>query len=129
MNVPIDLLYTKEHEWAKLESNKARIGITDYAQSSLGDITFIELPKVGKDVQQFKPFASIESVKAASDVYSPFSGKVVEVNDAVSAKPELLNQSPFDKAWLIVVEITDESEKGNLMEADKYVKHLKEVSH
>lgn len=128
MNVPDGLFYTKEHEWAKLENDKARVGITDYAQHSLGDVTFIELPKVGAKVEQFKMFSTVESVKAASDVYAPFSGTILEVNEALLEKPELLNQSPYEEAWIAVIKIEDESEKNNLMAAAAYKKYLEEIA-
>ena len=129
MNVPDNLFYTNEHEWAAIENGKARIGITDYAQGSLGDITFVELPKAGEKLEQFKVFATVESVKAASDIYAPFSGVVVEVNEALANQPELINQSPYAKGWLAVVEIGNEGEKSKLMDAESYKKYLREIEH
>ncbi len=129
MNVSEGLFYTKEHEWARLEGNKAYIGITDYAQESLGDITFLELPKVNSQLEQFKIFSSVESVKAASDVYAPLSGKVVEVNNALESQPELLNKSCYMDGWIAVLEVKDEKEKSNLMDAESYRKYLKEIKH
>jgi glycine cleavage system H protein len=120
MNVPENLLYTKDHEWAKIEGNQAAVGITDYAQHSLGDITFVELPKVGNKTEQFKLLATVESVKAASDVYASFSGKVVKINDALANSPELINQSAYDSGWIAVIEIQDIKEKSNLMTAAAY---------
>ena len=126
MNIPTSLLYTKEHEWIKLVGNQGVIGITDYAQAALGDVTFVELPKVGDEIRQFETFATIESVKAVSDVYAPMSGKVVKVNERLETNPELINQSPYEEGWLAVIEITDESEKDNLMTAEEYKKYLEE---
>ena len=125
MNVPEGLLYTKEHEWVKIEGKRGRVGIADYAQSSLGDITFIELPKVGDRCKQFEQIATVESVKAASDIYAPISGKVVQVNETVMDSPELVNQSPYEDAWFFVVELTDEFETKNLMDSQKYSEFLK----
>jgi len=126
MNIPTSLLYTKEHEWIKLIGKQGIIGITDYAQAALGDVTFVELPKVGDELRQFETFATIESVKAVSDVYVPMSGKVVKVNERLETNPELINQSPYEEGWLAVIEITDESEKDNLMTAEEYKKYLEE---
>ncbi|MDD5730692.1 MAG: glycine cleavage system protein GcvH [Candidatus Omnitrophica bacterium] len=128
MNVPEGLLYTKEHEWAKIEGNLATVGITDYAQHSLGDITFVELPKIGNKAEQSKYLSTVESVKAASDVYAPFSGKIVKVNEALSKSPEFLNQSPYKEGWIAVVEIQDLKEKDNLMAAAAYSKYLETLS-
>jgi len=128
MNIPEDLLYTKEHEWAKVEGNQATVGISDYAQSSLGDITFVELPKVGDELEQFKTLATIESVKAASDVYAPLSGKVLKVNDKVEGAPETVNQSSYEDGWFAVLEIKDEGEKSNLMSPADYKAYIEELS-
>jgi len=128
MNVPSNLFYTKEHEWAKIEGNKATIGITDYAQSSLGDITFVELPEVGKECKQFSEFATVESVKAASSVYAPLSGKVVKVNEEIKNNPEAINQSPYENGWFVVIEISNEKEKDNLLKDSDYNNYLQELS-
>jgi glycine cleavage system H protein len=124
MNIPDELFFTKDHEWVKIEGGKATMGISDYAQESLGDITFIELPKQGDEVKQSGQCASIESVKAASDVYAPMSGKIIKTNDSLAEKPEIVNRSPYDEAWFAVIEISDESEKKNLMSADEYKKYV-----
>jgi len=124
MKVPQNLLYTKEHEWILIEGNKGRFGITDYAQSQLGDVTYVELPARDKEVEQFKPVASVESVKAASDVYAPLSGRIIEVNDELSSSPEQLNNAPYEKGWIAVIEIKDESEKKNLMDDKRYREYL-----
>lgn len=114
-------LYTKDHEWVSLEEDgEALFGITEYAQSSLGDITFIELPEEGSEVEQFEEFASVESVKAASDIFAPMSGSIVEVNQDLEDSPGLINQSPYDKGWLIRVKLSELDEKSNLMTADEY---------
>ena len=121
------LLYTKEHEWVNIEENVATIGITDYAQSALGDITFVELPGVGDDVEQFEQFASIESVKAANDIFSPLSGKVMEVNAALENKPGMINKSCYEKGWLAKIEISDVDEASNLMTAEEYESFLESI--
>jgi len=128
MNIPEGLLYTKDHEWVKIEGNLGTIGITDYAQSALGDVTFVELPQVGDELKQFEPFASVESVKAVSDIYAPMSGKVIKLNEQLSTSPELLNQSPYEEGWLVVIEISDEKEKENLMSAAEYKQYLEGLS-
>lgn len=120
-------LYTKEHEWVSIEDNLATIGITDYAQEALGDITFVELPEVGADVEQFEEFASIESVKAANDIFSPVSGKVVEVNTRLESDPGLINKSAFEKGWIAKVQISDKEEASNLMTAEEYQKFLESI--
>ncbi|WP_252503958.1 glycine cleavage system protein GcvH [Sporosarcina sp. Marseille-Q4943] len=122
MNTPKDLRYSEEHEWVKDESGKYRIGITHFAQSELGDIVFVELPQVGDEVKTGEPFGSVESVKTVSELYAPISGKVVEVNEELEDSPELVNESPFEGAWMIVVEASDESELDALMSAEDYDK-------
>lgn len=120
MNTPNELRYSKEHEWVKVEGNKARIGITDFAQSELGDIVFVELPEVGDELSVNEPFGSVESVKTVSELYAPISGKVVEVNANLDDSPEFVNESPYENAWMVVVELSDESELDNLMTAEQY---------
>ena len=120
MNVPENLLYTDQHEWVLLEEDIATVGITDYAQSELGDIVFLELPSVGSKVVSGEAFGSIEAVKAVSDMFAPMSGEVVEVNDTLSETPELVNQSPYDKGWMIRVRISDESEQESLLTPEGY---------
>jgi glycine cleavage system H protein len=117
-------LYTKEHEWVGIEDNIATVGITEYAQAALGDITFIELPSPDAEVEQFEEFASVESVKAASDIYSPISGRIVEVNSNLESKPALINKSPYDKGWFAKIEVSDMDERSNLMTAEEYQKFL-----
>lgn len=127
-NVPDNLFYTGEHEWVSMEGNLGTVGITDYAQNSLGDITFVELPETGEIFKQKSVFISIESVKAASDIYMPLSGKVVKLNDVLSDSPEKINQSPYSEGWLAQIEITDENEKSNLMSSSDYCQYLEQLS-
>jgi glycine cleavage system H protein len=128
MNIPKDILYTKDHEWARIEGKVAYVGITDYAQHSLGDITFVELPKIGELLKQATFCATVESVKAASDVYAPLSGKVLSVNTQLAANPELINQSPYEKGYFLSMEFSNEAEKSNLMDAVSYQKYVEEIS-
>jgi len=120
-------LYTKEHEWVSIEDGIATVGIDEYAQDLLGDITFIELPSEGDEVEQFEQVASIESVKAASDIFSPISGIVVEVNSDLDDKPELINKSFYEKGWIAKIKISDEDELSNLMTADEYKNFLESL--
>ena len=120
MNTPKELRYSKEHEWVKVEGNKVRIGITDFAQSELGDIVFVELPEVGDELTVDEPFGSVESVKTVSELYAPISGKVVEVNENLDDSPEFVNESPYENAWMVVVELSDTSEVDNLLTAEQY---------
>jgi glycine cleavage system H protein len=120
MNTPKELRYSEEHEWVKTEGNLVRVGITDFAQSELGDIVFVELPEVGATVQADEPFGSVESVKTVSELYAPISGKVVEVNEDLNDNPEFVNESPYEKAWMIVIEPSDASEIDKLMTAEEY---------
>ncbi|MBU9710464.1 glycine cleavage system protein GcvH [Evansella tamaricis] len=125
-NLPKDLKYSEEHEWVKVEGGKVRIGITDFAQSELGDIVFVELPEVGDDIEADEPFGSVESVKTVSELYAPISGKVVEVNEELDDSPEFVNESPYEKAWMIIVEPTDSSEVDNLMSSEQYEEMISE---
>lgn len=120
MNTPKELRYSEEHEWVKEEGEKVRIGITEFAQDELGDIVFVELPEVGDSVTANEPFGSVESVKTVSELYSPLSGKVVEVNADLDDSPEFVNESPYEKAWMIVIEPSNKSELDSLMTAEKY---------
>ncbi|MFV8826565.1 glycine cleavage system protein GcvH [Alkalihalobacterium sp. APHAB7] len=126
MSLPKELKYSEEHEWVKVEGNKVHVGITDFAQSELGDIVFVELPEVGDEITADEPFGSVESVKTVSELYAPVSGKVVEINENLDDAPELVNESPYEKAWMIVVELSDESELDNLMTAEKYQEMISE---
>ncbi len=122
MNVPDNLRYTKEHEWARLEGDTAVIGITDYAQAELGDIVFIELPAVGKKTERMKSCVSIEAVKAVSDLYAPLSGEVVEVNHELDGTPQLVNQDPYGKGWILKIRVADKIEWDGLVSAEAYKK-------
>ncbi|WP_102273954.1 glycine cleavage system protein GcvH [Cytobacillus massiliigabonensis] len=126
MNTPKELRYSEEHEWVKTEGEQVRIGITDFAQSELGDIVFVELPEVGDEVTADEPFGSVESVKTVSELYAPISGKVVAINEDLSDSPEFVNESPYEKAWMIVVEPSDAGEIDNLMTAEQYEEMVKE---
>ncbi|MEB3101042.1 glycine cleavage system protein GcvH [Ferviditalea candida] len=120
MNVPEHLKYSEDHEWARLDGNRVTVGITEFAQSELGDIVFVELPEVGSDVEFGEPFGSVESVKTVSELYAPVSGKVVEVNSVLTDSPEKVNESPYDDGWMIVVEVEDPDQLNRLWNADKY---------
>jgi len=125
MAYPKDYKYTKEHEWIQIKGNTALVGITDHAQESLGDIVFVELPKVGAQVEAGKSFGTVESVKAVSELYAPASGKVVEVNDSLNQSPEAVNQDAH-KAWMIKLELSNPSQADGLMLADDYEKYVAE---
>jgi glycine cleavage system H protein len=120
-----DLLYTKEHEWAKVEGDIATIGITDHAQEQLGEITFVELPAVGREVVQKKEVGTVESTKAASDIFSPVTGTVTEVNPELKTKPEIINSDCYGQGWLCKVQITDKASLKNLMDAAQYEEYIK----
>jgi glycine cleavage system H protein len=127
MNLPNELKYSEEHEWLKVEEGgRARIGITDFAQSELGDIVFVELPEVGGEVTAGEPFGSVESVKTVSELYAPVSGKVVEVNEALADSPENVNTSPYGDGWMIVVEMSDPSQVDQLLTAEQYKETISE---
>jgi len=125
MKVIEGLKYSKDHEWVKVEGNKAIIGITDYAQDSLGDVVFVDLPEPGETVNAGDAAAVVESVKAAADIYSPVSGTIIEVNTELEGSPELINEDPYQN-WIIVVEINDASELDFLMDAEEYERFCKE---
>jgi glycine cleavage system H protein len=120
MGYPDDLRYSKEHEWVRVEDGRATIGITSFAADELGDIVFVELPEPGSQLGQFQTFGVVESVKAVSDLYSPVSGAVVEVNDGLRERPELLNTDPFGEGWIARVDLSDAGELDNLMDAEAY---------
>jgi glycine cleavage system H protein len=117
---PRDLRYTKEHEWIRVEGNRGVVGITFYAQEQLGDVVFVELPKVGTKLEQGKPFGVVESVKTASDLYAPVSGTVAEVNERLVDQPELVNKDPYGEGWMIVIELADPSQVNSLLTAEQY---------
>ncbi|MCT4785722.1 glycine cleavage system protein GcvH [Exiguobacterium aestuarii] len=118
--VPANLRYSKEHEWVEVNGTKARIGITDFAQSELGDIVFVELPEVDGTILLDEPFGSVESVKTVSELYAPVSGRITAVNEDLADSPELVNESPFENAWMVEVELTEESDLDKLMTAEEY---------
>ncbi|MFC1549031.1 glycine cleavage system protein GcvH [Candidatus Omnitrophota bacterium] len=124
--IPQDLKYTKEHEWVRIDGDKAIIGITDHAQSALGDITFIELPEKGKDIKQSEGISILESVKAASDIYAPLSGTIEEVNESLESSPEIINSSPYEDGWICKINMANVSEQDKLMDAGMYEQFLKE---
>lgn len=126
MSTPNDRKYSEEHEWAQLDGDTATVGITEFAANSLGDVVFVDLPEVGGEVEQFSKFGEIESVKAVSDLYSPVSGVVVERNEGVIESPELVNEQPYGRGWLLKLELKDEAELETLMDAGAYDQHTAE---
>jgi glycine cleavage system H protein len=123
---PEDLHYTKQHEWVRLSGDAGTVGITDYAQKELGDIVFVDLPRVGTKVEESKVMGSVESVKAVSDIYSPVSGEVIEINDALSTAPEKLNESPHGDGWLVKIRLSVPAEIQGLLSAADYAKYVAE---
>ncbi|MGB5755825.1 MAG: glycine cleavage system protein GcvH [Acidimicrobiales bacterium] len=122
MLTPDDLRYSSDHEWIKVEeNNRARIGITDYAQDALGDVVFVELPEVGAQVKLGDSISEVESTKSVSDIYAPVTGVVVEINNDLVDEPERLNSDPYGEGWIFVIELSDESELASLMDAESYV--------
>jgi glycine cleavage system H protein len=128
MAYPATYRYTREHEWIDVDGKTGKVGITDYAQSTLGDIVFVELPKVGAKVEKGKVFGSVESVKAVSDLYSPVTGTVLEVNEELATAPEKIN-SDAHSAWILKVEVVDTAELGQLLDAAAYEAFVKEETH
>ena len=128
-NVPKDLRYTKEHEWAKVEGDRARVGITDFAQGELGDVVFVELPKVGAKLTAMKTFGVVESVKAVSDLFAPLSGEVVETNAELTKKPEIVNSDPYGQGWMAVIKLSSPREVDALMTAADYEKFIAGAGH
>ncbi len=128
-NIPEDVYYTKEHEWVRLEGDKCRIGVTDYAQNSLHEVVYVDLPKIGLKVVQMQSLGTVESVKAVADVYSPISGTVVEVNNTLSDAPELVNKSPYGEGWITIIRPEDlKKELSGLMKAPDYKDFLKKIT-
>jgi glycine cleavage system H protein len=123
---PSELLYSKEHEWLRLDGDVATVGITDYAQEALGDIVYVELPKIGAKLDQFGEAGVVESVKAVSEIYSPIGGEITEVNPALESDPALVNREPFDGGWLFKIKVADGAQKSNLLSADAYGSLVKE---
>ncbi|MBW2028245.1 MAG: glycine cleavage system protein GcvH [Deltaproteobacteria bacterium] len=126
LDLPDDVRYAKDHEWAKQEKDGVRVGITDYAQDQLGDIVFVELPQVGEMFERGDEFGTVESVKAVSELYMPVGGEVIGVNGALEDSPELVNKSPYGEGWMIRVRSEDEGEMDALMDRDQYVNFLRE---
>jgi glycine cleavage system H protein len=120
MEFPEELKYTEEHEWVLVEHGVATVGITDFAQDSLGDVVFVELPEVGTVLDAGKPFGVVESVKAVSDVYAPVSGEVIEINEELQDTPELINTSSYEDGWMLKIKLADNAELDDLMDADAY---------
>lgn len=126
MALPEGYIFTREHEWVLVEENVATVGITDFAQESLGDITYVQLPKEGEEVRKDDPFGVVESVKAVSDLYAPVTGRVVEVNHPVLTAPELVNEDPHNDGWLVKIEMKDLSDLDSLMDAKAYAEYIEE---
>ena len=124
MQVPDDLRYTRDHEWLRIDGDEAQVGITEYAATELGDVVFVELPQVGTELEQGDEMGSIESVKAVSELFAPVSGEVVEVNDALAEKPELVNTDPYGDGWMIRVKLTTPEEVDELMDAEEYEEYI-----
>lgn len=120
MNIPAELKYTKDHEWVRIEGNIAVVGITDFAQSELGDIVFVDIDSVGDELNAGDVFGSVEAVKTVSDLYLPLSGKVVEFNEELESEPELVNTDPYGKGWIIKLEIAEGSDQSELLSAEQY---------
>ena len=129
METPKDLKYSKEHEWARLDGDIVTVGITDFAQDQLGDVVYVELPKVGSRVKPMAPFGVVESVKTASDLFSPVPGEVVEINAALSDKPELVNSAPYGGAWMIRVKVDNPGDVDGLLSAEEYETLTAEQAH
>ena len=120
MNVPDDLRYSKDHEWARLEDGRVRIGITDYAQDALGDVVYVQIPDVGTQVSMGESFSEVESTKSVSDIYAPISGTIVEVNQELTDAPQRVNEDPYGEGWLVAIEPTDASQVDQLLDAAAY---------
>lgn len=128
MEFPKHLKYSREHEWVKVEGNVALVGITDYAQSELGDVVYVELPEVGTEVEANSTFGVVESVKAVSDLYAPVTGSVTEINRQLEEEPELVNSDPFEDGWMIKIAMSDTSELNDLLDADEYKTFVEQES-
>jgi len=124
MNIPSDLKYTKDHEWAKKENDIVTMGITDYAQSELGDVVFVELPSVGDEVSKDDTFGTIEAVKAVADLFSPISGEVVEINEKLADQPDIVNTDPYGDGWMVKIKISNDDEFKELMTDSEYTNHI-----
>jgi len=126
---PPDLKYTKEHEWVRVEGNTGTVGITEYAQHSLTDIVFVEIPEIGKKVEVNKSAAIVESVKSVSDVFAPVAGEIVGANKDLAEKPQLVNESPYEKGWIFKIKFSDQKDLESLMSKEQYEEYLKTVEH
>ena len=120
MNVPQQFLYSKDHEWVAIQDGKARVGITDYAQDQLGDVVYVELPKVGDQVEAGSPFSEVESTKSVSELYAPVSGKIIAVNDDLEQEPERINQDPYGQGWVIELEVSNNEDSEALLDSQEY---------
>jgi glycine cleavage system H protein len=120
MNFPDDLRYSTDHEWVRIEGNRVRVGITDYAQDALGDVVFVDVPTIGDELEPNQAFSEVESTKSVSDIFAPIAGVVVEVNDDLDGAPERLNDDPYGDGWICVIEVADEAELDELMDAEAY---------
>ena len=124
MNIPSDLKYTKDHEWVKIDGDTGTVGITDYAQGELGDVVYVELPEEGAEVSMNETFGSIEAVKAVADLFSPVSGEVIEINEAIQDEPEKVNQDAYGAGWMVKIKISNPDELSQLMDAAGYKEHI-----
>ncbi|AIF51547.1 glycine cleavage system protein GcvH [Pelosinus sp. UFO1] len=129
MKTPVELKYSRDHEWVKIEGTRARVGITDYAQSQLGDVVFVEVPTVDSKIAVGASFSVVESVKAVSDIYAPIGGVIVEVNETLTDAPEIMNEDPYGEGWLVVIEIADPADLNQLLSSDEYEKLIAEGGH
>jgi glycine cleavage system H protein len=120
LDIPTKLKYTKEHEWVKVEDNIVTVGITDYAQGELGDIVFVEMPRLNSEVKTEQPFGTIEAVKAVSDMFAPVSGKVIAINEILEDDPMIINRDPYGEGWMIKIELSDPAQIDKLLSADDY---------
>lgn len=127
MSLPTNLKYTKDHEWAKIDGKIVTIGITDHAQSALGDIVYLELPKVGRVVKAGETFGVVESIKAVSDLYSPVSGKVVEIHESLANEPGKINANPYEASWIIKIEVSTTNEADTLMDSKQYAEYVSKL--
>ena len=125
MEIPNDLLYSIEHEWVRLKDNRATVAITDFAQGQLGDIVFVELPSEGTELMRENTFGVVESVKTVSDVYAPVSGKVVAINKDLESQPELINNDPYGKGWMVEIEFSNSTPEENLLNSNQYAEQCK----
>lgn len=128
MGTPSELKYTEDHGWARIEGNRVKVGLTDFAQREFGDIVFVELPQVGTNVQAGQPYGSVESVKTVSELYAPVSGKVIEVNNSLEKSPSQVNASTYDDGWMIVIEMSQPSEVDQLWSAEQYKSTYESIS-